>query len=208
MRQCFITPIPEIELAAKLFDAAADALILGDKPLAGSLIAKADIPSIMEYAVRIVGKLSMEVHRRTKLPNTIPKDSRDCNRMPTESVQRTMFERDGWRCRYCGIKVLSRRARGVLIKTFPTETRWTHPEFKRHAALYVMAASLDHIVPHSRGGRNDPENFVTACYCCQFGRGQWLLEEVELADPRDRIPIAGDWDGLTRIERIGVAETI
>jgi len=29
-------------------------------------------------------------------------------------------------------------------------------------------------------------NFVTACYCCQFGRGEWTLEEIEIENPLNR----------------------
>ncbi len=62
-----------------------------------------------------------------------------------------------------------------------------------------MASSLDHVVPHGRGGKNEDSNFVTACYCCQFGRGEWTLEEAELEDPRLREPVRDGWDGLSRL---------
>lgn len=68
--------------------------------------------------------------------------------------------------------------------------------------LLVLKASLDHILPHSRGGDNDPSNLVTACYPCQFGRSSWTLEEVGLTDPRLRPPVVDNWDGLMRLARI------
>ena len=79
-------------------------------------------------------------------------------------------------------------------------TRWDCWETKRHAALYATAVSLDHVVPHSRGGDDDEANLLTVCFCCQHGRGQWLLDEMELYDPRERPPIVDSWDGLRRIE--------
>ncbi len=72
-------------------------------------------------------------------------------------------------------------------------------EFQRHSSLYAMAVSLDHIIPHSRGGKNELPNFVTACYLCQFGRGNFTLEEVEFNNPLDRAPGVTGWDGLTRL---------
>jgi 5-methylcytosine-specific restriction endonuclease McrA len=87
----------------------------------------------------------------------------------------------------------------LLSRYFPAEAHISGPEFERHTALYSMASSLDHVVPHGRGGKNSPENLVTACYCCQFGRGEWLLEEVGLTDPRGREPVRDSWDGLSRI---------
>lgn len=44
MRRCLLEPIPELELAAKLLDAAADALLLGYTALARELIAEAEMP--------------------------------------------------------------------------------------------------------------------------------------------------------------------
>ena len=194
-----LEPIQELELAAKLLDAAGDALILGRMDIASKLIGQADMPEIMEYAVKIVGKMSPEVHRRTRRPDCLPSEQRDPTRMPAGVVQDSIFLRDGWRCRFCGIKVLSKSARDKLIRLFPDETHWGKKEFQRHSALYATASSLDHVVPHSRGGKNHISNFITACYCCQFGRGEWTIEEVELYDPLQRPPFIDAWDGLTRI---------
>jgi len=44
MRRCLLEPSPELELAAKLLDAAADALLLGYTALARELIAEAEMP--------------------------------------------------------------------------------------------------------------------------------------------------------------------
>jgi hypothetical protein len=120
--------------------------------------------------------------------------------MPTAEITRSIYVRDGWRCRFCGIRVLSPKARSWLRKRFPEESHWDGGEYKRHSGLYALVASLDHVVPHGRGGKNDVSNFVTACFCCQHGRQQFTLEEVEIADPRDFAPIVDDWDGLSRLE--------
>lgn len=204
MRRSLLEPIPELELAAKLLDAAADAILSGRMELAAKLIAAADFPEIASYARRLVGKMSAEIHRSTQRPTTVDKSDRDPTRMPAAAAQQVIFVRDGWRCRFCGTKVISRAARSVITRLFPIEAHWTSLEFQRHSALYAMASSLDHVVPHSRRGKNEESNFVTACYCCQFGRGEWLLEEVELADPRDRPPLQDGWDGLARIANMAL----
>ena len=183
MRRCLLQPIPELSLATKLLDTAADMLVQGNMQLAAELITQADAPEIMEYAIRIVGKMSEEVHRQIKRPKCLPKSERHPVRMPSHKAQKSIFANDGWRCRFCRSKVISREARLILVNHFPSETHWGAKEFERHSALYAMAASLDHVKPHGRGGENKIENFVTACYCCQFGRGEWTLEEVELEDP-------------------------
>lgn len=200
MRRCLLQPIPELSLAAKFLDAAADALIQGKRQLAAELIVQADDPVIMDYTIRLVGKMSEEVHGRTKRPKCLPKNERHPTRMPTKKVQEAIFAHDGWRCRFCGSKVISRRARLTLIHHFPDEAHWVVKEFDRHSALYAMAASLDHVEPHGRGGTNETENFITACYCCQFGRGEWTLEEMELEDPRNFEPVIDEWDGLSMLD--------
>jgi 5-methylcytosine-specific restriction endonuclease McrA len=199
MRNSLIEPIPELELSAKLLDAAVDAIISGHLSLASKLIEQANMPEIMKYAIRHVGAMSLDVHRSTTRPECLPKEQRDPTRMPTTKLQNEIFQRDGWRCRFCDTKVINREARKKLINLFPEETEWHTKEFERHSALYATASSLDHVVPHGRGGKNEKSNFVTACYCCQFGRGEWTLEEVEVSDPRLRPPIVDNWDGLSRL---------
>lgn len=207
MRRSLLKPIQELHLAAKLLDAAADSLMQGRRAVAAQLIVFADYPEIMEYSRRILGKLSEEVHRQTRRPIVLSKEDRHPTRMPTQKAQEEIFIRDGWRCRFCGIKVISKKSRSILVKEFPDETHWGPKEFERHSALYSMAVSLDHVEPHSRGGPNETSNFVTACYCCQFGRGEWTIEESELLDPRTFKPISDEWDGLSRLHEFSTAET-
>ena len=61
-----------------------------------------------------------------------------------------LFRRDANTCLYCGETM----ARGLLTR--------------------------DHIVPVSRGGRDDWENVVTACRACNQRKDDKLLEELEM----------------------------
>lgn len=199
MRQSILSPIRELELAAQILDSAANAMLIGRMDIASGLVIQANIPEIRAYAVKAVGPLSAEVHRFLNRPKCLPKRERDPTRMPSQREQVAIFARDGWRCRFCGIKVICKQARSAITRAFTIESNWTSSEFQRHSALYAMASSLDHVVPHGRGGKNHDDNFVTACYCCQFGRGEWTIEEAELYDPRLRRPIVDGWDGLSRL---------
>ena len=200
MRRFLLEPIPAFEIAADYLSESADALLRDDLDAAQDRMIKADIPALMEFTIKVVGPLSIEVHRNTVLPTVLPEEERISQRMPSSRKRVGIYERDGWRCRFCGIRVISTKARTTFRKLFPSETRWDGPEYERHSALYATAVSLDHVVPHSRGGNNDETNLVTACFCCQHGRGQWLLDEMELYDPRERAPVVDNWDGLCRIE--------
>lgn len=204
VRRCLLEPVPEFEIATDYLSESADALLRDDLVTAQERLVQADISEIMAFTIKVVGPLSTEVHRNTKLPKLVPKEERIAQRMPSSRKRSEIYERDGWRCRFCEIRVISTKARATFRKLFPVETRWDGPEYERHAPLYAAAVSLDHVVPHSRGGNNDEANLVTACFCCQHGRGQWLLDEMELSDPRERPPIVDDWDGLSRIEAIPV----
>jgi 5-methylcytosine-specific restriction endonuclease McrA len=66
-----------------------------------------------------------------------------------------IFERDGFRCVYCG---------------FDGST------FNGWAFL-----QLDHFKPRSRGGTDDPENLVTACVICNQMKGGFYWPNLEEA---------------------------
>ncbi len=110
-----------------------------------------------------------------------------------------LFERDKWRCRYCGIRIAGNRKH---FKKFAKTIRM--PELvsgrtdeSRHGLYLMLMASYDHVKPHSEGGSNDESNLVTSCWSCQFGKYKYSLEELGLQNPNEREPEAlGDWCGL------------
>src|SRR5689334_21127934 len=118
MRRCLHRPIPALEIAAKLLDAAADAILAGYEAFTGEWIVQADNPVIIKHAIRLFGPMTADVHRQTRRPKTIDESARDETRMPSASVQRAIFARDGWRCRFCTTRVISRKARRNLIRWF------------------------------------------------------------------------------------------
>jgi hypothetical protein len=125
-----------------------------------------------------------------------------------ERFKALLWERDGWRCRYCSIRVVDPRACEVLAAQ--AGMPWWKPPMgdgkprgrpsnqHRHAVLAVTA-SPEHVVPASWGGRDELENLVTACWCCQFGLGNWDRELLQVRDPLARAPVVDGWDGLARL---------
>jgi len=202
LRKCLLQPPSVFETAALQLEIAANAVLDGRQAEASAALILADIQEIMAHTIRVVGPLSMDAHRNLTLPKVLPKDLRARGRMPSAKEQDAIFERDKWRCRFCGAKVICKKARSVFVKMFPLEAHWGGKEYAQHTALYALESSIDHVLPHSRGGTNDPENLVTSCYCCQRGRGQWTIEEVELLDPRLAEPPQFGWDGLTRLRKL------
>jgi 5-methylcytosine-specific restriction endonuclease McrA len=99
----------------------------------------------------------------TWTPARAARDAERRARKQTTQVERidkiTVFERDGWRCRLCGGTV---------------DRRLKHPD--------AMSATLDHIVPLSRGGTHTWANVQLAHHRCNseknagvFGSGEQLL---------------------------------
>ena len=201
-RRCFLTPIPQLSTAADLLASAADRLLAGDASNACQLVAEADMSVIGAYTALVTGSVNPLIHWQSAMPPGGVGLERSAQRMPSSGAERAIYVRDGWRCRYCGTRVIDRSSRARLHRCLPDVARWGARNADKHTALAALSASLDHIVPHSRGGTNDEPNLVTACNACQFGRGQWTLEEVGFFDPREYPPVLDEWDGLTRLSRL------
>lgn len=116
---------------------------------------------------------------------------------PAVGVLRTVYRRDSYQCRYCGLHLFPKE----LFEAF--EGLVGHASFAAtakndsHGAALVFRATYDHVDPLCRGGCHDLENLVTACYSCNFGKGGFTLQQLGLDDPRERpIPPSDGWDGF------------
>lgn len=72
--------------------------------------------------------------------------------MVPDALRQVVLERDEWRCRYCGRRVI---------------LHW-------HDAPPPLAATMDHVIPRAAGGRTCPENLVTACRTCNEAKGSTI----------------------------------
>ena len=68
---------------------------------------------------------------------------------------------------------------------------------RRGPVLSPTSATLDHIVPHSQGGSDDPSQLVTACWSCNRDKGnrtpeQWLAGVTVDTVARERAFIPTD----------------
>jgi 5-methylcytosine-specific restriction endonuclease McrA len=70
-----------------------------------------------------------------------------------------IYDRDGWVCQLCGEKV---------------DKRATWPS--------LMSASLDHVIPLSKGGTHEPSNCQLAHFICNSRKGDGASgEQLRLA---------------------------
>ncbi len=80
---------------------------------------------------------------------------------------------------------------------FPYHQNWKGGE--THPAILSRSPTLDHVVPWTAGGTNDPENLVCACWICNRVKGDLSLKQLGWS----LLPVSEDpdWDGLTRYYR-------
>ena len=199
-RICLVPPLPEHEEAASLLSDAADAILADDLERATDYVRRADLPVLREHTAAVMGGRHPLLGPRRPIPKATETATRLPTRMPSTKLSGAVFERDGWRCRFCGCHIVSPYARRVMRRVLPGVINWSEAD-GFHAAFYALSASLDHVIPHSAGGTNEEGNLVGACWSCQFGRGHHLLEAFDLSDPRDRPSFQDGWDGLTRLLR-------
>lgn len=200
MRSCLRDPVPEIAEGARPLDGAVSAHMAGDFEAAGHLIESANMPAIRAYTESIWGSRSPYLQYRAVpfSPPTLSRQARVHLRMPSPAEKQKLHARDGYHCRFCGIQVIRKEVRRRIVLTYPRSATWGAKNIEQHAALQAMWAQYDHILPHSRGGTSELSNMVVTCAPCNFGRMEFTLAEVGLADPRDRAPIRSSWDGLER----------
>jgi hypothetical protein len=203
LRVCLRPPIPEIAIAAGLLKDAVTAHIEGRFGEAEDLLVQANIAAIKEWADSLIRKFTEYTTPRFRLSSSskgsLPKEKA---RMPLSELKRMLHIRDGYHCRFCGTPIIRRQARKRLVSLYPKVVPWGPGNADKHAAVFVMEAQYDHVVPHSRGGLNDLGNMVLTCLPCNYGRSGFTLEEMGLADPRTRERvecIASGWDGLERL---------
>ena len=130
---------------------------------------------------------------------TISKDLRDPDRNIAPAIKSAVLQRDGYRCRYCGIPVVYADIRKLAHRLYPDAVPWEpYDVTKQHAGFACLWLQFDHVVPHSHGGRSSLDNVVISCALCNFGKDKYTLRQLNIEDPRLTPPVPSTWDGLER----------
>lgn len=209
IRNSLLPASPDMEWAADLLAAAADMFLAGRDDEAIALIHQADIATLFDVREQVsrAPRSVPNVLRLREVENLTPKLPQE-RRAPVFVSQsplgENVFQRDRWRCRYCGCRVIPAKVRKWINTRRPGAIRWdTSIRLGEHAGFWALWASVDHIIPRSRGGLNEAENLVTACMVCNFAKEDFTLEQLGLAHPRAWQPALDGWDGLTRLTETG-----
>jgi 5-methylcytosine-specific restriction endonuclease McrA len=195
------SPLPKPEWMnneVDLFIRAVEAFKAGNKNLCLEIIGQIRTKEITEWYIEH-GQMSGR-HRKLQLnippPETIDIDLRDPVRSPAK-LQKQVFERDSYHCRYCGGKLISQE----FLKTFIK--RLNSPLFSRgetnlntHGIIHLTWPVADHVIPWNKGGRTSLDNLVSSCAPCNYGKDGYTIEQLGMDDPFERIAKNSSWDGF------------
>ena len=114
---------------------------------------------------------------------------------PYQSCQ--VFIRDGFIDRYAGTRLVFPGALRILSIEMPKEFPF-HPNWKMsesHIVYWELFPTIDHVVPVSKGGADEEQNWVSTSMLRNNAKSNWTLEELgwELKPKGD----VKNWDGLT-----------
>ncbi len=195
------SPLPKPEwmnYEVDLFIKAVEAFIAGNKNLCLEIIGQIRTAEITEWYIEH-GQMSGR-HRKLQLnippPETIDIDLRDPVRSPAK-LQKQVFERDSYHCRYCGGKLISQEFLKTFIKSLKS------PLFSRgetnlntHGIIHLTWPVADHVIRWNKGGRTSLDNLVSSCAPCNYGKDGYTIEQLGLIDPFTRPAKISDWDGF------------
>jgi len=200
LRRCLREPIPDIEMAARRLDEAVSAHVNGEYEVAEALLRQADEPALRDWLESVWGKVTAYNRPRRVLPYppALPVGERLKPRDASLATKRLIHLRDGYYCRFCSMPVIRSAARNAIRSHYPDAVPWGNTNTSQHAAFQCMWAQYDHILPHARGGSSTLENVYLTCAACNYGRENFLLEELDLIHPDRNSSRVGDWDGLER----------
>lgn len=203
-------PIPHIFQACEFLSSAVEAHLHGNQAAADALFRQANIPEVWNWVnpAWVVVQPNVRVQKPDGDTHQVPMAERDTVRDVRKDpraakVRAAVLARDGYRCRYCGIPVVSADIRKIANKLYPDAVPWNEDPLEQHAAFQCLWLQYDHVVPHSHGGLSSEDNVVISCALCNFGKDKYTLRQLGLSDPRLRPPKPISWDGLESLRVCG-----
>jgi 5-methylcytosine-specific restriction endonuclease McrA len=195
---CLLPPLDWFEFELNKFCDAVRQLADGDRSHSIETISKIRSDEMREWCVEH-GQMSGK-HRARKLmvpkPDPVPESERDSLSSPRK-YEREVFLRDGFKCRYCGIRLVSNKVFIAFKNHLNSDSFQKGPTNAiTHGAIHVFNPVADHVVPWRLGGRTIPENLVSSCGPCNYGKDGYTVEQLGITNPLLRLPVGDDWDGL------------
>ena len=205
-RDCVIRYPSKFERSIDLLHDAAKAAVVGEQGRAESkyLISQMDdleMRSWFDEMAQNAGKVRLEIlGRKPKAPI-----GRSSNKRPSKREELPIITRDGFHCRYCGIRIVPNEQLKKLQKIVGYETLPDRSQALRrtkntdiHGIWLLTRATVDHVEPVSRGGPdvNREENLVACCWPCNYAKWSYTIQDLELDHPGEQSAKINDWCGL------------
>jgi hypothetical protein len=115
--------------------------------MARERLRQADMPVLFEYARKLMGPAVPEIHRRRPVAARTLKAGKAAARMPNAAETVALYARDGWRCRFCGCRVLSSRARSLIRACLPGAVPWGEGKGAEGTSLMTQESSQSNSTP-------------------------------------------------------------
>lgn len=200
-KQCPI-PFPSFfNEAIDKFSNAVNYLSLGQKEQSLEALRQSNFDAVGEFYIKH-GKQSAYFRvtnwQKIKKENLSAKKPNSSPRNPTATLTKKIFERDFYRCRYCGLRIITSDVFSEYCRIVGTEIfSIDREENKRNGLTLGLRGVADHVEPHSLGGPTEMDNLVTSCYSCNFGKDEYQLHQLGIENPFSRRPRDDGWRGLT-----------
>ncbi len=199
-KQCPLPPPDFFDIAVDEFSHSVAALLDGARADALVALEKTDHKAVGEFFIEH-GQQSayFRVKNRNEV-DAINRQNKSTNDSPrlVPSAEKQVFERDSFRCRYCGLRIIAKEVFSEYSRIVGPENFSVEREnSKRNGLTLGLRGVADHVEPYASGGETSLENLVTSCYSCNFGKAGYTLEQLGIEDPRLRPPVKDDWRGLT-----------
>lgn len=161
MKKSIKEPIPQIFETYSLMEQAVNAHLAGNRTLAEKLFKEAEIHAVWKWLNPGWSRPDLNVIVPLPYGDTqvVPKNLRDPDRNIAPAIKLAVLQRDGYRCRYCGIPVVHADIRKMAHRLYPDAVPWEpYDVTKQHAGFACFWLQFDHVVPHSHGGRSSLDN--------------------------------------------------
>ena len=199
--RCPLPPPKHLEECLDFFIQAFTAAKKGNLTKSLELLTQTRSNELREWYVEH-GQMSGHEHRvkGLELPPPPPFNGEyEKNKKPSRALEKQVFLRDGYRCRYCQTRVLDFKVFQKMEKLVGRENFRASADTNklRHGITFFFRATADHVLPLTRGGQTTLDNLVTSCWNCNIGKLNALLSQMGIEDPSN-YPTEEKlkWDGM------------
>ena len=163
MKRSIKEPIPQIFQTWDFLNQAVDAHLAGDMQLAEKIFKKADMRAVWEWLNPGWTRPDLNVVVPAPPADTqkVSKNLRDPDRVIALATRFSVLQRDGYRCRYCGIPVVHADIRKLAHRDYPDAVPWDpYNVTKQHAGFACLW-----LPRHCRGRGATAARWTTRSLC-------------------------------------------